>query len=425
MLKKLLWAAAFAAMIPACSQAGAPGAAGASGRDGERGAQGEVGAQGEQGPQGELGPRGEAGMMGTPGEMGAPGEAGAPGEQGPQGERGPTSSWTFATISADQTLDASAANTYYLVNALAGNITITLPAPGEIASGESLAIKKTDTSNNHIELRDSNGAGVLSLFRANDSVQLVSDGNSYHVINAELAFNADGFRGFSIFNTPGNYAFTPPAGTRRMRISMWGGGGGGGTQPNNASFSGSAGGAGAYAESIIEVAEGYSYDLVVGTGGAGGVNTGATGNNGGDSTFLGGFSSVPVIAGGGRGGAQSTTTGGGLGGVAVGAMIGRTGGRGGPGDPGISGFGGAAGGPNRAGIDGNSFQASFGSGGAAYGENVALSPFNRNSGGGGAGVGWGSAGGNGGFPGGGGGSHWGGPNAQGGNGASGAIVIEY
>jgi hypothetical protein len=349
---------------------------------------------------------------------------GSPGEPGPQGERGPTSSWSFSSISADQTLGPPAANTYYLVNAAGANLTITLPAPGEVASGESLALKKTDSSNNRVELRDTNGLGVLTLFRANDSVQLVSDGNNFHVLNAELAFNAGGFRGFSVFNTPGNYSFTPPAGVRRMRVSMWGGGGGGGTQPSSGGFSGSAGGAGAYAESIIEVGEGYSYDLVVGTGGAGGVNLNATGADGGDSTFLGGFSSVPVVAGGGRGGAQMTTTGGGLGGVATNAVIGRTGGRGGPGDPGISGFGGAAGGPNRAGVDGLGFL-SFGSGGAGYGGNVELSPFNRNSGGGGAGVGWGSAGGNGGFPGGGGGSHWGGPNAQGGSGGNGAIIIEY
>jgi hypothetical protein len=99
---------------------------------------------------------------------------------------------------------------------------------------------------------------------------------------------------FQVFNVPGNYTFTVPAGVSAILVEAWGGGGGGGGASFGASDAGGGGGGGGggYGKSIISVTPGQVFPLVVGNGGARGIGSGTVccvnGGNGGDggaSTF--------------------------------------------------------------------------------------------------------------------------------------------
>lgn len=105
--------------------------------------------------------------------------------------------------------------------------------------------------------------------------------------------------GIKTFSASGTY--TPTAGTKKIRVKMWGGGGaGGGCQAVTTTQSGvgAGGNAGNYSETYIDVVSG---SVVVGVGGTGVVN--GSGTNGGSTSFAG------ITVSGGLGGAYGVATG--------------------------------------------------------------------------------------------------------------------
>ena len=96
------------------------------------------------------------------------------------------------------------------------------------------------------------------------------------------------------FTASGTYVV--PAGITSVIVECWGAGGGGGSS-NTMSKSrgrGGGGGGGAYSSTTIVVTPGNSYNIVVGTGGTGGVA--GNGSAGGASTF----DATSVVANGGK-----------------------------------------------------------------------------------------------------------------------------
>ena len=155
----------------------------------------------------------------------------------------------------------------------------------------------------------------------------------------------------SSYTIPGTRTWTAPAGVTKALVTAWGGGGQGGAC--NVSECGGAGGGGGgeFAQSIVDVAPGNTYTLVVGAGGAGGGDNGA---NGGVSWF----SNLPAgtaptnatqgaLANGGQGGQRGTAAGnvgaGGTGGIGQSLFAGGAGGRANGLNYGAGGGGGAAG----------------------------------------------------------------------------------
>ena len=103
---------------------------------------------------------------------------------------------------------------------------------------------------------------------------------------------------FLSYTAAGTYSWTAPQNVTSVIVDTYGAGGGGGGALGNDVGSGTGGGGGGYSRSTVTVTPGTTYTIVVGAGGTGGANTGANGNNGGDSTFA----STTVVAKGGSGG---------------------------------------------------------------------------------------------------------------------------
>lgn len=88
------------------------------------------------------------------------------------------------------------------------------------------------------------------------------------------------------FNASGS--FTVPSGVTEVLIISRGGGGGGGKGfPTTTTYSGGGGGSGGYARSKVSVTPGEVFSVSVGAGGAGALENGNYGGNGGNSTAKG------------------------------------------------------------------------------------------------------------------------------------------
>ena len=399
----------------AAAQAGVQGPAGPAGPQGPAGPAGPAGGEG---PAGAVGPQGPAGADGP---MGPEGPAGPQGAQGPQG---PVSAWSFITANANRTLVATDVNRMVLAEAPTAPVTVTLPAPGAVAVGSAIGVTKSDTTAHHVAVIDPSGRGTISLFHADDMVQLASTGTAWIIVSSRLTTHDAGFRAYAVYGTPGTASFVVPPGVRRLRVGVWGAGGGGGAGNSTTPYAGSGGGGGGYAERTFDVTPGDTYAIEVGAGGASIGGNGNDGAAGGSSTFQGPGLAAALTATGGGGGQQANAGGPGAGGVGSNGHIQRTGGTGAIGNGDASGGGGAAAGPS-----GNTPSPSVHNAVSTAGlvnASVTLTPFNRHGGGGASQVGWNAAGTPGRFPGGGGAGAWGYTAfPSGGAGASGAVMIEY
>lgn len=100
-----------------------------------------------------------------------------------------------------------------------------------------------------------------------------------------------------VFDTPGAWLFTVPAGVFSVRVRAWSAAGGGGGV--NGPGGGSGGGGGAYGEKTLVVAPGDALTGIVGAGGIAGTS-GSDAGNGGDTTVA--YNAVTYTLGGGIGG---------------------------------------------------------------------------------------------------------------------------
>lgn len=163
-----------------------------------------------------------------------------------------------------------------------------------------------------------------------------------------------------IYDTPGDYVFTVPAGITSIIVECWGGGGGSesiGTNSGSRMTAGAAGGA--YARKTISVSPGEEYPLTVGAGG----NYVATGTGQGGDTF---FNTNVVLAKGGNKSGSVAYISGGVG-TATGSIgdIVYAGGSGGPGYGGVnstkfSGGGGSGAGSTGKGNNGGNYLSGLG-----------------------------------------------------------------
>jgi hypothetical protein len=192
--------------------------------------------------------------------------------------------------------------------------------------------------------------------------------------------------GMAIYNIPGSFSVTVPAGVSQFKVRLFGGGGGGGA--SGSSGPGGGGGGGGYVEGWASVTAGATYSGVVGGGGSGG-SGGGNGGNGGTSVF-GAFSAGQGLGGLGNGAVFTANGGSASGGVLN--VAGQNGGliyqfyggfwSGGPGGPPGFGFPGVVGAGN-VGTAGNN-GANYGCGGNGAGTNAGFTtPFSGGNGAGG------------------------------------------
>jgi hypothetical protein len=137
---------------------------------------------------------------------------------------------------------------------------------------------------------------------ANDFVLTydASAGTAKKVKPSNLGIGA--FSDFQQFTGSGTW--TKPAGATWVFVEAWGGGGGGGRVDTEDTAAG--GGGGAYVARLFRASTlGATVTVTIGSGGAGAASNGASGNNGGNTTF-----GAHLIA---YGGANSNTSGGGTG----------------------------------------------------------------------------------------------------------------
>ncbi|MCZ7480923.1 hypothetical protein [Rhizobium rhizogenes] len=134
-------------------------------------------------------------------------------------------------------------------------------------------------------------AGAVAVF--------VYDGTNVQVTFASSMLQERLNKGSTIvsYGAAGSFSWIPPANVRSVFVRVWGGGAGGGG--NQTTGAGGGGGGGGYAEGYVAVTPGTPVTVVVGTGGAGGLNsTAQNGVAGGSSSF-----GPSVSASGGTGGA--------------------------------------------------------------------------------------------------------------------------
>ncbi len=206
-----------------------------------------------------------------------------------------------------------------------------------------------------------------------------------------------------------NDTYTVPSDVTSITVQAWGGGGGGGRGFSRAN-SAAGGGGGAFAQSVLAVAPGQMFAVIVGVGGTGGTQslagTNGTGSNFGGGTVVapGGFAPIDLIAG----------------------QFGSNPGVGGPVGTGDISFAGGNGAPKFTNFIGGGAGSSGGTGGTgnnAVGQSGGVAPADGGDGGDG---GDNTQPGEQGFvPGGGGGGKGGGQNVASGNGGSGMIIVIY
>jgi hypothetical protein len=202
-------------------------------------------------------------------------------------------------------------------------------------------------------------------------------GAGTRVIMGQLYVDADmgsyiAKSGTDVYATPGSFKWTAPLGVLHAESKCWGAGGGGAAwyQTDGTGDTpqvGPGGGGGAFASAIVDVVPMQEYDLVVGSGGSGGVYVdvyGAVGSDGGDSSF-----EALAVAAGGKGGAYSPTGAGdgGQAGDCTGDTI-HEGGDGSDSDPSNATWGGGGGGGGGSSEDGgDSSSYAGGTGGSSEG----------------------------------------------------------
>lgn len=254
------------------------------------------------------------------------------------------------------------------------------------------------------------GIGVRNVVRADGSpiqagdwisgevIFLADDGANLRLYGAKSSLAPA--RNLTSYRVAGSYAFIVPAGVYWLYVEIVGAGGGGAGSGNQATWSCGGGGSGGYAAGWIPVSPGQAIPLIVGAKGLGSpYSTSALGGQGGTTSF-----GAYLTATGGLGGNGGTTNCGG----------------GGPGQ----GYGGQKTFPGGSGGDGNPFNALIqgGNGGAsAFGGGGRTATFNGGSASSNVSL-------NASAPGSGGGGIWSNSfsaNELGGNGADGAVFIQY
>ncbi|MHA7845407.1 glycine-rich domain-containing protein [Serratia sp. D1N4] len=134
-------------------------------------------------------------------------------------------------------------------------------------------------------------ANVVAQFIADNSGKDVLDNGDLSTLqknlSAALLSSMPGrLLNIQMFTSSGSYS--PTAGTKRVRVKVWGAGGGGQGMSSTSNGGAVSGGSGAYAESLIDVTGVASISVTVGVGGVAAVaGNNSNGGSGGRSLFGG------------------------------------------------------------------------------------------------------------------------------------------
>lgn len=229
---------------------------------------------------------------------------------------------SFVTsLSANTTLTA-AHRGLVLIDAAAGDRTVTLPTANAALGIIDLVLRRVDISANALViaaagtdkiLLDTTGSAIgqasTELLFAGDYLCLRSNGAGkwWCIGQAQLPVSITSV--MTKFQTAGVFTYTVPAifrsGRRGARVTVTGGGGGGGHTESTTGSGGGAGGGGR-GSSVVDLSGTTSVTVTVGAGGGGGTAGASTsGGNGGASSF-----GALISSGGGAGGSAGTSAGG-------------------------------------------------------------------------------------------------------------------
>jgi hypothetical protein len=146
------------------------------------------------------------------------------------------------------------------------------------------AITAAKLSAGAVDLTGTKVTGVMPIAKGGTALSAVGSANTVLRVNAAgnaFEYSTAGFSGMQVFTSSGTW--NRPSGVRFIRVKVQGSGGG-------ASGHGESGGAGGYAERIIDVTGTASVSVTIDGGGGGTWYSGAGGNAGG--TSFGGFCSA-------------------------------------------------------------------------------------------------------------------------------------
>lgn len=252
---------------------------------------------------------------------------GAFGPQGKKSMRGPLAPvWVTSGTVANQNLNTSLSVQLSATDDSGVASTYTI-ASGSLPPGISLS------SSGLLSGTLGGSAGTTNFtIRATDENGRFTDSSTLSIIGINPEVTTPGGR---VWNSPGTYSFTVPAGVLQVSAVVIGAGGGGGFGTNN-----HGGGGGGLAYSTFSTTPGQTFTVVAGANGSRGDNTTA-GTGGTSSISLGGTTYLQATGGQGASGSGTGCGGnGGSGSVSVGTGASYSGGFGAAGDQGDDGGGG-------------------------------------------------------------------------------------
>ena len=235
----------------------------------------------------------------------------------PLASMGDLNTFNSIALTGNYNLSVGAANTTFIFSGSGSYIY--LPAP---SASNGYGYNVVNSGAHGLYLQPVDGSTIYGTYGTSgvaaayfppySAARLLSLGNCYMMSSSSPTFTNDTIMSYW-YTVPGTSAFVVPAGVTKLLVRVVGGGGGGAGAGSN--FTAAGGGGGGYAEGVLSVVPGASYNVTVGGGGAGGVISGGTGGGGGTSSFDNLF-----VASGGGGGAVNDIAG--SGGTAANAYAG-------------------------------------------------------------------------------------------------------
>ncbi|MBF8754617.1 glycine-rich domain-containing protein [Pseudomonas guariconensis] len=270
---------------------------------------------------------------------------------------------------------------HVVVDATAGDLTVTLPSSSASLRGVEVTLRRKDVTANVLSIvaagaekivlpGAADGIAATELIFPGDYLTLRSDGAGKWWVVGQAQLPGSLNRGLQVITIIGVSTYAVPAvlrsGRIRARVTVIGGGGSGGVKRISGEAGGGGGGGGGIAQSVIDLTGLETISVTVGAGATGATNPGP-GNSGLSSSFGALLSATGGTFGGGS--ASSSVASGGNSGSGVGGQYNSRIGYGGYGSlvTSTSGVGGTGGGGSSPGATGASPAASYGHGSGGVG----------------------------------------------------------
>jgi hypothetical protein len=166
------------------------------------------------------------------------------------------------------------------------------------------ALYSENVGNDAVDDADADPINEIQTLSLSGGDLTITNGNTVTLPSS----GGSGFSNMQVFDTPGSYSFTIPAGVDKVMVEIRGGGGGGGKGNAGGGAVGQGGSGSGYGKGIYTVSAGSNYTVIVGSGGAGSAGgTCSPGSTGGTSSF---GNLIQATGGVGGGGCGNTSSGG-------------------------------------------------------------------------------------------------------------------